>query len=85
MSNVLDSIVGTQIQDEFGTKYIVNGHRDVVGEIYISLESTLGSQYYVSLDRYDQLCSLPINNPKSWDEMAGVPYEITAGVTKGIY
>ena len=82
MNNVLDSIKGTRIQDETGAKYIVKGYRNDLQETYIILESTLGTLYYVNLDRYDEMISLPINNPKSWDKMAKVPYTITAWGSK---
>ncbi len=75
--NILDSIIGSRVQDETGAKYTVKGYKNL-HQIYIVLEDTLGKETLVNLDRYDDLIS--IDREVNWDDVAPVPYTITAGI-----
>lgn len=73
-SIMFSDIIGTRIQDETGAKYTVLG----VQNGYIILQDTLDNETLVNLDRYDEMVTLPINNPKKWEEIGPFPYTISA-------
>jgi hypothetical protein len=75
--DILNEIIGSRVQDETGAKYTVKGYKNL-HQVYIILEDTLGNETLVNLDRYDNMIS--IDREVNWDDVAPVPYTITAGV-----
>jgi hypothetical protein len=73
---ILDSIIGLRCQDETGAKYTVKGYKQL-HQVYIILETSMGNEILVNLERYDDMIQLG-NDTRTWEDYAKVPYTISA-------